>query len=97
MPHQEEAEKIKDTANSQVIGHTINGACYTAVPQGCPEGMEGCHLELKIPSPAHRNPDQHSFLTSTLFTVSALMKARGSFPHHYKDLANFPPIIVVSL
>lgn len=89
MPHQEKAEKTKDTANSQVIGHTINRACYTAVPQGCPEGMEGSHLGLKIPSPAHRNPDQHSFLTSTLFTVSALMKARESFPYHYKDFAIF--------
>lgn len=63
MPHQEEAEKIKDTANSQVIGHTINGACYTAVPQGYPKGMEGCHLQLKILFPVDRNPDQHSFLT----------------------------------
>lgn len=80
MSHQEEAGKIKDIANSQVTGHTINRACYTAVPQGCSEGMEGCHLGLKIPSPAHRNPDQHSFLTSTLFTIPALTKARESFP-----------------
>lgn len=41
MLHQEEAEKIKDTDNSQVTGHTINGACYRAVPQGCPEEIDG--------------------------------------------------------
>lgn len=44
MPPQEGAEKIKDTANSQGLGHTINGGCYTTVPQRHPEEMEGCHL-----------------------------------------------------
>lgn len=57
--------------------------------QSLKDVQKGWKDEVEIPSPAHRNPDQHSFLTSTLFTVSALMKARETFPYHYKHLAIF--------
>lgn len=33
MPVQEEAEKIKEPANGQGLGHTIKRSRYTTVPQ----------------------------------------------------------------